>query len=660
MEKLDMATPDKVAENINRIRELFPNCCTERMDREGKVVAAIDFDLLRQELSSGSVEGYEERYRFEWPGKRESIRLANTPTTQTLRPCRAESVDFDTTQNLYIEGDNLEVLKILRNTYFKKVKMIYIDPPYNTGNDFVYHDKFSMDGETWKEVGGQSDEEGNQLLQRYVRNAETRGSYHSDWCSMIYPRLLVARDLLSDDGVIFISIDDNEVHNLRKICDEVFGAKNFITQFIWVKKKKGSHLSKTHRSMTEYVLSYAKQVEQVELFGEKAYDDKLQPLAKRTNSFKPLVFPKNNINANLPDGEYQAGQYGKGSSALLFDYFEVKSGKIITELNVNGPFVWGQDKLNEEINNGTEVYLSSKFGFNVLRFDQADKIKRPSTLIDSSIKVGTNEDAYAEIQNIFQREAIMSYPKPVSLISYLCNSVSHFDKDSIVLDFFSGSATTAHAVMQLNAEDGGKRKYIMVQLPEETPEGGEARKAGYQNICEIGKERIRRAGRKILRELLEKKPEMFTNVNRGGVKPIPDMGFRVLKLDTSNMADVYYTPAEYKDNLFEGNLDTLEDNIKKDRTEEDLLFQVMLSLGIPLSSSIECEEFAGKKVWSVKKKTLIACFDSDISEEVITAIAKRKPKHFAMRDSSIHSDQVVDNFDQLFAYYSPHTRRRII
>lgn len=238
MEKLDMATPDKVAENIKRIRELFPNCCTERMDREGKVVAAIDFDLLRQELSSEAVEGYEERYRFEWPGKRESIRLANTPTTQTLRPCRAESVDFDTTQNLYIEGDNLQVLKILRNTYFKKVKMIYIDPPYNTGNDFVYHDSLKMDRETWKEVGGQSDEEGNQLLQRYVRNAETNGSYHSDWCSMIYPRLLVARELLSDDGVIFISIDDNEVHNLRKICDEVFGAKNFITQFIWVKKKR--------------------------------------------------------------------------------------------------------------------------------------------------------------------------------------------------------------------------------------------------------------------------------------------------------------------------------------------------------------------------------------------------------------------------------------
>lgn len=491
MEKLDMATPDKVAENIKRIRELFPNCCTERMDREGKVVAAIDFDLLRQELSSEAVEGYEERYRFEWPGKRESIRLANTPTTQTLRPCRAESVDFDTTQNLYIEGDNLQVLKILQNTYFKKVKMIYIDPPYNTGNDFVYHDSLKMDRETWKEVGGQSDEEGNQLLQRYVRNAETNGSYHSDWCSMIYPRLLVARELLSDDGVIFISIDDNEVHNLRKICDEVFGAKNFVAEFVWEQGRKSmaSQVAVNH----EYCLVYCRNKKcSIESDGHRTmWRTKKKGLGEiyaEYNRLKNLhgdnlslieqglkIFYKglpeshpSRANAHYCKVDQYLGIYhpdnisqgtGKGGH---FDILHPKTGKPCKV--PTGGWRFSEEKLPELLASHKIVFGKDESIIPCLK----RYLRETEYEVCSSVFYKDGRGASSRLNRLLGG-SFFDYPKDEEIIKYFISMVS--SSDDIILDFFSGAATTAHAVMQLNAEDGGKRKYIMVQLPEETPEG---------------------------------------------------------------------------------------------------------------------------------------------------------------------------------------------
>ncbi len=648
MEKLKMQTADMAERNIELLGQMFPNCLTETINADGKTVRAIDFDKLRQELACEVVEGAEERYQFTWPDKRTAIRLANTPTNKTLRPCREESVDFDNTENLYIEGDNLEVLKLLRENYLGKVKMIYIDPPYNTGNDFVYSDDFGMGNDEFKPKSGLFDEEENLLVDRMVQNTESNGRFHTDWLNMIYPRLKVAKDLLSDDGVIFISIDDNEVENLKKVCDEVFGRTNFIAQFVWVKKKKGSHLSKTTRSMTEYILCYAKHYNNIELFGENAYSDKLQPLAKRTNSHKDLSFPANIIETKLSDGQYKAGVYGEGTSAIHFDGFIVEYGVITTPCIVNGPFIWTQDKLNEELRLGTKVYLSSKYGFNVLRSNQDEKIKRPSTLIDNRCNVGTNEDAYEEAINLFHKEGIMSYPKPTTLLTYLINTITYFDTNSIILDFFSGSATTAHAVMQLNAEDGGNRKFIMVQLPEKTDEKSEAYKAGYKNICEIGKERIRRAGKKIKEE----------NASKEGIERL-DVGFRVLKLDESNMADVYYTPA---DTPIQTTLafDALVDNIREGRTAEDLLFQVLPECNLPLSSKIEEREIHGKKVFVVEDGYLMACFDKDINEAVITAIAKEKPYYFVMCDRSIATDNVADNFDQIFEAYSKETVRRIL
>ncbi len=700
MEKLKMQTADMAERNIEILGQMFPNCLTEVKNEEGKIVRAIDFDKLRQELACEVVEGAEERYQFTWPDKRNANRLANSPTNKTLRPCREESVDFDNTENLYIEGDNLEVLKLLRENYLGRVKMIYIDPPYNTGNDFVYNDDFAQGRAEFEAQSGLFDDEGNRMADPMVQNTESNGRFHTDWLNMIYPRLKVAKDLLADDGVIFISIDDNEVDNLKKVCDEVFGGTNFIAQFVWVKKKKGSHLSKTTRSMTEYILCYAKHYNNIELFGENAYSDKLQPLAKRTNSHKDLSFPANIIETKLSDGQYKAGVYGEGTSAIHFDGFIVKQGVIITPCVVNGPFIWTQDKLNEELKLGTKVYLSSKYGFNVLRSNQDEKIKRPSTLIDSRCNVGTNEDAYEESINLFHKEGIMSYPKPTTLLTYLINTITYFDTNSLILDFFSGSATTAHAVMQLNAEDGGNRKFIMVQLPELTDEKSEAYKAGYKNICEIGKERIRRAGKKISDDIQDKIQTLGFTINSllnakpsATVAMLPkqeqeaiakkiyneqilpkmkekeqlelrlaklDTGFRVLKLDTSNMKDVYYTPADTPIQQTLG-FDELVDNIKWDeRTPEDLLFQVLPECNLPLSSKIEEREIHGKKVFVVEDGYLMACFDKDINESVITAIAKEKPYYFVMCDRSITTDNVADNFDQIFNAYSKETIRRIL
>lgn len=638
MEKLNMQTTDVVDENIKRIGEMFPNCLTEVKDEKGHPQVAIDFDQLRQELSKNIVEGPEERYQFTWPDKRNAIRLANAPTTDTLRPCREESVDFDNTQNLYIEGDNLQVLKLLRENYLGKVKMIYIDPPYNTGNDFVYNDNFDQDKQEYVHNSGQYDEQGNQL----VTNTESNGRFHTDWLNMIYPRLKVAKDLLSEDGVIFISIDDNEVENLRKVCDEIFGQSNTIGVFVWTKKKKGSHLSKTFRSMTEYVLCYSKNISNIELFGEEAYSDKWQPIVKKTNAIKVLCFPANLVETSLISNSYSSGVYAKDTTPIEFlDDFTIEGGMVTNSVRVSGPFVWTQAKLDDEIKAGTKFSLSNKFGFNVFRSDQLDKVKRPSSIIDAKVNVGTNEDASTEIEKLFGKERIMDYPKPSSLIRYLINTLAHYDKELIALDFFSGSATTAHAVMQLNAEDGGNRKFIMVQLPEATDEKSEAYKAGYKNICEIGKERIRRAGKKI------KEDSPLTTQDL-------DTGFRVLKLDSSNMQDVYYTPEEFDQR------DLFEDNIKSDRTEEDLLFQTMIDLGIELSAKIEQTQIAGKTVWNVSDGYLMACFDEAVNETTITEIAKQQPYYFVMRDKSLANDNVADNFEQIFNHYSKDTIRRIL
>ena len=531
--------------------------------------------------------------------------------------------------------------------------MIYIDPPYNTGNDFVYNDDFAQTASDYVHNSGQEDEEGNRL----VANTESNGRFHTDWLNMIYPRLKVAKDLLSEDGVIFISIDDNEEDNLRKLCNEIFGQSNTIGVFVWTKKKKGSHLSKTFRSMTEYVLCYAKNISNIELFGEDAYSDKWQPIVKKTNAIKVLSFPANLVETSLNSNSYSAGIYAKDTTPIEFlDDFTIERGLVRNSVRVSGPFVWTQTKLDEEIKAGTKFSLSNKFGFNVFRSDQLDKVKRPSSIIDARVNVGTNEDASTEIEKLFGKERIMDYPKPSSLIRYLINTLAYYDNNLIALDFFSGSATTAHAVMQLNAEDGGNRKFIMVQLPEATDEKSEAYKAGYKNICEIGKERIRRAGKKIVEELEKKKVEegLFAGSSTGTEARPMDIGFRVLKLDSSNMQDVYYSPEQFNENLL------FEDNIKHDRTEEDLLFQAMIELGIELSAKIVKQELAGKTVWSVADGYLMACFDTDVNETTITEIARQKPYYFVMRDSSLATDNVADNFEQIWEEYSKDTIRKII
>ena len=631
-----METKNLAKDKFIKLAELFPNAITETIvgqDEDGNNIIdrVIDADVLRQEIAEHVIEGREERYEFTWPDKRKSMLLANAPINKTLRPIREDSLNFDKTENLYIEGDNLDVLKLLRETYLGKVKMIYIDPPYNTGNDFVYEDDFAQNMEDYKEVSGDFDEEGNRLF----KNTDSNGRFHTDWLNMMYPRLKLARDLLSDDGVIYISIDDNEVHNLRKICDEVFGEDNFIAQFVWIKKKKGSHLSKTTRSMTEYILCYSKTVGNIELYGEDAYSDKQQPLAKRTNSIKQLIFPRDVVKTTLSDGVYKANKYGEGTSALTFkNDIIVSNGVVKSEILVEGPFVWTQTKLDKELKIGTIANLSSKFGFNVLRANQSEKIKRPSTLIDNKINVGTNEDAYKEAIELFGQEGIMSYPKPISLIKFLVNSITYFDKDAIVLDFFSGSATTAHAVMELNAEDKGNRKHIMVQLPEEVDN------KDFNNICEIGKERIRRAGKKI--------KEDYPDSNF-------DDGFRVLRVDSSNMKDVYHKPEAYSQSL----LDKLESNIKEDRNEEDLIFQIMLSLGVDLSSKIEKEKISDNKVLIVEDGFLISCFDEEIFEETVESIAKKQP-YYAVFSEGKMSDSTLANFEQIFDTYSPTTIRKVI
>ena len=628
IKRLDLNTPDGAQLNMDALYQIAPSVFTESRDEKtGELKRVVNFDALRQLLGDNAVDENRETYEFRWVGKDAAKAEAARAIDKTLRPVVEDSVDWDTTKNLYIEGDNLEVLKLLQRSYMGKVKMIYIDPPYNTGNDFVYHDDFAMSSDEYEEASEIFDELGN----KYVKNTETSGRFHSDWCNMIYPRLMVARSLLSEDGVIFISIDDNEVDNLQKICNEIFGEINRVNIFTWIKKKKGSHLSKTTRSMTEYVLCFTKNKDLIELYGEKAYSDKQQPLAKRTTAIKTLIFPKGVVSANLVDGFYE-GLKGIGSSAIEFEKFYVENGIIVNECVAKGPFTWTQPKLDDEISKGTKIFLSSKFGFNVLKSDQEEKIKRPSTLIDHNSGVGTNEDAYNESISLFGKEGIMSYPKPVSLMRYLINTITYFDKKSIILDFFSGSGSTAHAVMQLNTEDGGNRKFIMVQLPEETPDDSEAYKAGYKNICEIGKERIRRAGKKIK----EEHPEVADTL---------DTGFRVLRLDDSNFnPGVKASPSEYN----QQQLDLFANNIKADRNDLDLLFGSILAWGLQLDLPMETEEVDGCKIYTVNEGDLVACFAEKVTDKVIEAMAEKEPLRVLFRDSCFDSDDKKINLFETF------------
>ena len=669
MNKLRMQTANKADENFRKLAAMFPNAVTETINENGEVVRAIDKDVLMQEISCTVVDGNEERYQFTWPDKKKSVLLANAPINKTLRPCREESVDFDTTENLYIEGDNLEVLKLLQETYLGKIKMIYIDPPYNTGNDFVYEDDFAQSTDEYLANSGQFDEDGN----RMVQNTESNGRFHTDWLNMIYPRLKLAKDLLSDDGVIFISIDDNESSNIKKICDEIFGVSNYINQIAWVSNITGRQISGTGAAKTwESVFVYCKNAQSfysltVDItFAKEKMPDSYKGFNKdiRKDGYGPFAIGDTLYNHNRKFNEETRPNlvfsifYNPDTEEIITGNIgEVKEGFIELLPHKNGDGIhkyhawrWSKPKIAKESynlivlptsNGGYEIYTRIR-DFN-------------TTLLKDIVTNISNGDS--EVQKLFGGKKYFEYPKSVDLISTFISSIS--DKSAIILDFFSGSATTAHAVMQLNAEDGGHRKFIMVQLPEATDEKSEAYKAGYKTICEIGKERIRRAGQKIRNEQLGIRNE-GNNSSLLTPNSSLDIGFRVLKCDTSNMKDVYYNPAEYEASLFS----SLEDNIKEDRTPEDLLFQVMLDLGILLSSKIQVRsEKVGMRSYSyfdVEDGYLIACFDKNIDEEVITAIAKQKPYYFVMRDSSMANDSVATNFDQIFATYSPDTVRKVL
>lgn len=651
MDKLKMQTVNKADENFKKLAEMFPNAVTETIDENGEVVRAIDKDVLMQEISCKVVDGNEERYQFTWPDKKNSVLLANAPINKTLRPCREESVDFDNTENLYIEGENLEVLKLLQETYLGKIKMIYIDPPYNTGHDFVYPDTFAQSTDEYLENSGQFDDDGN----RMVQNTESNGRFHTDWLNMIYPRLKLAKTLLTDDGVIFISLDDNEIYNCRKICDDVFGESNFVCNFVRKNKAGSGHDSGKLAIEFDYIMCYAKN--------------------NITNNInQEPVNTEDDVKYKLED-EYikERGRYYlrdldyKGSYSEKMDYpITTPDGSVIYSGDMFGKpntWRWSKEKFEWGIKNGFIVFKKNqeKWKVYIKQYQFVDNTGKPyiRTLPYRALIEYLNGQGTLDFNSIMETNAF-SYPKSVGLLKHLLEIATN--KDSVILDFFSGSATTAHAVMKLNAEDGGHRKFIMVQFPEETDEKSEAYKAGYKNICEIGKERIRRAGNKILEEATQETVDIAkygesyeVDETMNKYKNL-DFGFRVLKCDTSNMKEVYYNPAEYEPSLFS----SLEDNIKEDRTPEDLLFQVMLDLGVLLSSKIEETTIAGKKVFNVEDNYLIACFDDNVTEDVITEIAKQKPYYFVMRDSSMANDSVATNFEQIFASYSPDTVRKVL
>lgn len=651
MENLKMHTPDLADENFKKLAALFPNAVTETKDENGNVVRAIDTDVLRQEISATVVEGPQERYQFTWPDKKKTVVLANQPIAKTLRLEREKSVGKDgtpgniDTENIYIEGDNLDALKLLQETYLGKVKMIYIDPPYNTGNDFIYEDDFSQDADDYLGNSGQFDEEGNRLVQ----NTESNGRFHTDWLNMLYPRLRLAKDLLTDDGVIFISIDDNEVSNLKKICDEIFGAGNFVAQLAVQLNPRGRNLdryvAKTHESVLIFVKNYLntacilgveKEGKMVDEYNKEDERGKyrLIGLRNRNQAFNPITRP------NLYYPLYVNPSNKKVSTKADSEFTDEVWPD--TPDGIKTCWTWMSKKVDEENNLITAELSGEKW--RIFRKDYliSEDGKAATTLIKSiwTENIINNDYGKKSIKELFGSN-VMSFPKPPELIKRMIAIGSR--KDSIVMDFFSGSATTAQAVMQINSETNENRHFIMVQLPEICAEKTEAFKAGYKTICDIGEERIRRAGKKIK----EESPLTTTDL---------DIGFRVFKVDSSNMEDVYYRPADYN----QGQMELFADNIKPDRTPEDLLFQVMLDLGILLSSDIQETEIAGKKVFSVADGYLIACFDKDVTEETVKAIAQKQPVYAVFRDSSMASDSVATNFEQIFETYSPRTQRKVL
>lgn len=681
MNHLKMHSLNKIDENVSKIAALFPNCVTEAKAEDGSITKKIDFDMLRQELSRSIVEGRDERYQFTWPDKKQAILTANAPINKTLRPCREESVNFDETENLYIEGDNLEVLKLLQETYLGRIKMIYIDPPYNTGNDFVYEDDFAQDAADYIANSGQTDEEGNRL----VANTESNGRFHTDWLNMMYPRLKLARDLLSEDGVIFISIGQDEIENMIKLCDEVFSHDNkcgIISRLMKSGGAKGTFFSPN----IEYIVVYAKNISLAKSFREPISEEIIKKLytsietqgERKGQKYRPFGLYQSSLEARLnqryfiqcPDGTLVIPP-GKTLPNEKIDGAGIKP-----DAN-DGCWRWSRERYIEERKKGNIEFKESK---GVLIDSEGKPAKwniYTKIWLDDRQEEGmTPVDLITKWENRQSKKELtelkipFDFAKPTDLIKYLI-TISQ-ENDAIILDFFSGSATTAHAVMQLNAEDGGNRKFIMVQLPELCDEKSEAYKAGYKNICEIGKERIRRAGQQILKQVQNDKEKshtdsslltqtLFSNEEEKSLdfsNPCDnkklDIGFRVLKCDTSNMEDVYYSPDHFdKQDLF-------KNNIKNDRTAEDLLFQVMLDLGIMLSSKIETKQIDGKTVYYVEGNYLVACFDEDVTEETITKIAKETPYYFVMKDSSMANDSVATNFEQIFTTYSPETIRKVL
>ncbi|MSM39378.1 MAG: site-specific DNA-methyltransferase [Geobacter sp.] len=623
MDSLKMQSPNLVDANVEKIATLFPNCITEDRDENGTVRRVVDFDLLRQELSSSLVEGPRERYTLNWPGKNEAILTANAPIAKTLRPCREESVDFDNTRNIYIEGDNLDALKLLQETYLNKIKMIYIDPPYNTGNDFIYDDDFAEDTKSFFQRSNQTDEEDNRL----IANTEANGRFHSDWLSMMYSRLKLARNLIKDDGVIFISIDDNEIVNLRRVCDEIFGEDNFVETLVWKRRATAPNdrvVGKNH----EYLLMYSRNMDTLRLH--------LQPRSEELNS-------RYSNPDNDPLGPWVASDLsanGKGGRLTESCVFPIENP--VTKESYNPPqnkcWLYNREKINQFMSEG-RIGFRTNTGTPFLK-RYLSEVRQGSTLPTIMDSYGFSQDSAKETRDLFNRD-VFDFPKPIKLLKTIITTGSA--ENDLILDFFSGSSTTAQAVMQLNAEDNGNRKFIMVQLPEVCDEKSEAFKAGYKTIAEIGKERIRRAGKKIK----EENPLTAQNL---------DTGFRVLKVDTSNMKDVYYTPDELK----QDNLELFKDHIKPDRSTEDLLFQVFIDWGLDLTLPIAKETIDGKTVFRVDTNALIACFDAGINEELVKKLAAHKPLRAVFRDDAFGSDSVKINVEQIFKSLSPVTEVKSI
>ena len=619
-----MESEDIQQDNVQRIAALFPNCVTEARDEDGHLKKAINFELLKQMLSDSVIDG-DEAYEFTWVGKKASIVEANRPIRKTLRPVKEDSVNWDTTENLYIEGDNLEVLKLLQESYLGKVKMIYIDPPYNTGNDFIYNDDFKVSSEEYADETGELDEEGNRMF----KNTDSNGRFHSDWCSMIYSRLMLARNLLSEDGVIFVSIDDHEQENLKKCCDEIFGGHNFIAQIVWEKvhtrKNSAIYFSSSH----EYILCYAK-------VRRNYSGDRI--------GFKRNLLPREDTNDysnpdNDPKGPWKADPI-TAHNYYAADYTITKPNGVIIKRPQDRYWAYSEESIKRMIEENSIIWGDGDSMPSAKRYlcDVQDGLV-PVTLFSRQF-AGDSSQAKKQMDSLFEEcKGIFDYTKPVKMITRLLQIGSN--KEDVILDFFSGSATTAHAVMQLNAEDGGHRKFIMVQLPEETDEKSEAFKAGYKNICEIGKERIRRAAKKIH----EDSPDAAF-----------DDGFRVLKLDDSNMNDVYYAAGDYTQDL----VAMMESNVKSDRTDLDLLFGCLIEWGLPLSLPYTSEKIEGCTVHTYNDGDLIACFDENVPESVIKTIAKRQPLRAVFRDSSFASSPEKINVGEIFKSLAPDTRVKVI